>query len=240
MNKILIILFVLLNTLAATASVKDSLLVAVDSSKIVQKNFSKKLSVKYTGNNFDYESMEGDAENFLGRAISWFFDKIGQIFGFHLTPGMYQIIKLIVYSLLIFFAIYILIKLLVGNNASSLFSRQSKLVAPLNIQEEHIENVDLDSYIKNALKEENYRLAIRYMYLKSLKLLSLNNIIDWHFEKTNTDYYREIENESLKENFKKASYLYDNIWYGEYALDKIGFENAQKDFERLNQHLKNA
>ncbi len=114
------------------------------------------------------------------------------------------------------------------------------MVAPLNIQEEHIENIDLDSYIKNALKEENYRLAIRYMYLKSLKLLSLNNIIDWHFEKTNSDYYREIENITLKENFKKTSYLYDNIWYGEYALDKAGFENAEKDFERLNQNLKNA
>ncbi len=77
------------------------------------------------------------------------------------------------------------------------------MVAPLNIQEEHIENIDLDSYIKNALKEENYRLAIRYMYLKSQKLLSLNNIIDWHFEKTNSDYYREIESVGLKENFKK-------------------------------------
>ena len=212
----------------------------MDSSKLVQKHFSEDLSQKYSGSDFDYESMEGEAENFLARAISWFFDKIGQIFGIHLSPGMYQIIKFIIYALLIVFALYILVKLLVGDNASSFFGRQSKLVAPLNIQEDHIENVDLDSYIKNALKEENYRLAIRYMYLKSLKLLSLNNIIEWHFEKTNSDYYREIENLSLKENFKKASYLYDNIWYGEFALDKTGFENAQKDFERLNQLLKNA
>lgn len=239
-NRLFPILFLLLNTLCTNASEKDSLSVAVDSSKLAPLHFSEDLSQKYSGSDYDYDSMQGEAENFLGRAISWFFDKIGQIFGIHLTPGMYEIIKLIVYSLLIIFAIYILVKLLVGDNASSLFSRQSKLVAPLNIQEEHIENVDLDTYIKNALKEENYRLAIRYMYLKSLKLLSLNNLIEWHFEKTNTDYYQEIENISLKENFKKASYLYDNIWYGEYSLDKNGFENAQKDFERLNQHLKNA
>lgn len=239
-NKILIILFFLLNFLAANASGKDSLPVAVDSSKIEQRYFSENLTDKYSGKSFDYESMEGQAENFLGRAINWFFDKIGQIFGIHLSPEMYQVIKLIVYSLLIVFAIYILVKLLVGNNASSFFSKQSKLVAPLNIQEEHIENVDLDVYIKNALKEENYRLAIRYKYLKSLKLLSLNNSIEWHFEKTNNDYYREIENQSLKESFKKVSYLYDNIWYGEFTLEKAGFENAQKDFERLNKHLTNA
>lgn len=240
MNRFIFILFFLLNTLAATASVKDSLTVAVDSSHIVPKHFSEKLSQKYAGDEFDYDAMEGEAENFLGRAINWFFDKLGELFGINISPEMYQVIKLIIYGLLIVFALYILVKLLVGDNASSFFSRKSKLVAPLNIQEEHIENVDLDSFIKNALKEENYRLAIRYMYLKSLKLLSINNSIDWHFEKTNTDYYREIEGVTLKEHFKKASYLYDNIWYGEFALDKAGFENAKKDFERLNQTLKNA
>ncbi len=239
-NRFLFILFFLLNTLAATASGKDSLTVTVDSSKVVQKHFSENLSEKYSGSDFDYDTVEGEAENFLGRAIQWFFNKLGELFGIHLSPEMYQLIKIIVYILLIIFAIYILVKLLVGDNASSFFSRQSKMVSPLNIQEEHIENVDLDSYIKNALKEENYRLAIRYMYLKSLKLLSLNNIIEWHFEKTNSDYYREIENEGLKESFKKTSFLYDNIWYGEFALDKAGFENAEKDFERLNQNLKNA
>lgn len=239
-GKFLFISFFILNVFFANASVKDTLTVSIDNSTVVQKQFSENLSKKYSGDEFDYDSMEGEAENFLGRAINWFFQKLGEIFGIEISPEMYQIIKIIIYGLLIVFAIFILVKLLVGDSASSFFSRKSKMVAPLNIQEEHIENVDLDSYIKNALKEENYRLAIRYMYLKSLKLLSLNNIIDWHFEKTNTDYYREIESESLKENFKKASYLYDNIWYGEYALDKAGFENAQKDFERLNQNLKNA
>ncbi len=240
MNRLILILLFLLNALAVTASGKDSLAVAVDSEKIEQKHFSEDLSQKYSDSDYDYDSMEGEAENFLGRAISWFFDKIGQLFGVNLPPGMYQVIKVLIYVLLIVFALYILVKLLVGDNASSFFGRQSKLVAPLNIQEDHIENIDLDGYIKNALKEENYRLAIRYMYLKSLKLLSLNNIIEWHYEKTNTDYYREIESISLKESFKIASYLYDNIWYGEFALDKVGFENARKDFERLNQHLKNA
>lgn len=239
-NRLFIISLSLLNTIVGSASVSDSLTVAVDSSKIVQKHFSGNLADKYSGNDFDYDTVEGEAENLLGRAINWFFNKIGDIFGIDISPAMYEIIKFIIYGLLIIFAIFILVKLLVGDNASSFFSRKSKMVAPLNIQEQHIENVDLDSYINNALKEENYRLAIRYMYLKSLKLLSLNNSIDWHFEKTNSDYYREIESVSLKENFKKISYLYDNIWYGEYALDKVGFENAQKDFERLNQNLKNA
>jgi hypothetical protein len=239
-NKYIFISLFFLNTFVGFAAVIDSLTVSVDSSNVIKKQFSENLTDKYSGTDFDYETMEGEAENFLERAINWFFNKLGEIFGITISPEMYGVIKFIIYGLLIIFAIFILVKLLVGDNASSFFSKKSKSVAPLNIQEQHIENVDLDSYIKNALKEENYRLAIRYMYLKSLKLLSLNNLIDWHFEKTNSDYYREIKSESLKENFKKTSYLYDNIWYGEFALNKAGFENAQKDFERLNQNLKNA
>lgn len=239
-NRFFFIVLFLLNSIAATASVNDSLSVVVDSSRVEQKHFSENLSQKYSGEAFDYDSVEGKAENFLGRTISWFFNKLSEIFGFSISSEMYGILKIIVYSVLIVFAIYILVKLLVGDNATSFFGRKGTLVAPLNIQEEHIENIDIDSYIKNALKEENYRLAIRFMYLKSLKLLSLGNIINWHFEKTNSDYYREIENETTKEDFKKASYLYDNIWYGEFALDKSGFENAKKDFDKLNQNLTHA
>ncbi|MDN3724098.1 hypothetical protein QRD02_06860 [Aequorivita sp. SDUM287046] len=226
--------------ISVAASQPDSLTVRVDTAAVSQKHFDENLSEKYSGGDFEYDRLDGEAENFLGKAIQWFFNKLGGIFGIEISPEMYYVLKILVYILLIIFAIYILVKLLVGDSATSFFGKQSKLVAPLNIKEEHIENVDLDGVIKNAINEENYRLAIRYMYLQSLKMLSLHNIINWHFEKTNSDYYREIESDILKNNFKKASYLYDNIWYGEFALDKAGFENAKLDFERLNQNIENA
>jgi hypothetical protein len=239
-SKFLFIAIFIINSCCAFATAKDSVSVATDTSRIVPKHFSENLREKYSGSDFDYDSLEGEAENILGRAITWFLNSLESIFGIQISPELYQILKIIVYGLLLVFALYILIKFLVGDSASSFFGRKSKQVAPLAFQEEHIENIDLDAHIKNALKAEDYRLAFRYMFLKSLKLLSLNNIIEWHFEKTNSDYYREIENAHLRENFKKASYLYDNIWYGEFALDKAGFENAQLIFEQLNQNLKNA
>lgn len=180
------------------ASIHDGPKVSVDSSKIVPKQFSENLSEKYSGSSFDYDTVQGEAENFLERALMWFFNKIGEIFGIQLSPEAFYVLKIMIYVLLIVFAIYIVVKLIVGDPASSFFGRSSKTVAPLNIQETHIENVDLNSLIKNALKEENYRLAIRYMYLKTLKHLSLNNFINWHFEKTNRDYYLEIERADLK------------------------------------------
>jgi|SRR5690554_209261 len=236
MNKVLhifLFLFVFWGPLWAQEEIE----IAIDSSLVEQRQFEEGIAERYSGNQYNYDTLEGETNNLLLKAIAWTFEKLGKIFNVEFSTEIFLIIEKIIYALLIIFAVYIVVKLLVGKQASSFFSRQSRDAAPLQFREEHIENIDLDSYIKNALKEKNYRLAVRYMYLKSLKLLSAKNLIDWHFEKTNTDYFNEIENENLKESFKKISYWYDHIWYGEFPLDEHGFDTAQKDFERLNQNL---
>ena len=240
MGRIVLIIALLLNFFTLHAFGKGETDIAIDTSKVERKQFSNTLSEKYTGNQYKYDSLEGETENLLGRIINWIFKKLNDVFGIDLPPGWQQLAEIIIYGILIGFALYILVKFLMGNQAASFFSRKSKSVAPINIQEDHIQNIDLDSYITKALQEENYRLAIRYMYLKSLKLLSQNNLIEWNHEKTNSDYYNEIENGELKSSFNKISYWYDHIWYGEFTLDKSGFENAEKDFNQLNQNLKYA
>jgi len=220
---------------------QDSLAVQIDSSRVDARSFSEDLSKKYVGGEFDYESsLEGQSQNFIARALYWVINKISEIFGVDVDPVTYQVIEFILYALLILFALYLVVRLLVGNKATSFFSKSSSKLAPLSIQEEHIEQVDLDQYIRDALAQKNYRLTVRYMYLKALKELSFHNFISWHYDKTNLDYYREIESPKLKDNFKQVSYLYDYVWYGEFEIDASGFANAQKDFERFTKNMKNA
>lgn len=239
MNKVLLI-FTILFVFASPSWAQEDMEIAIDSSLVEQRQFEEDIAKRYTGKQYKYDTLEGETTNLIFKAIQWVLEKLGKIFNVEFSTETILLIEKIIYALLIIFAVYIVVKLLVGKQASSFFSRKSRDAAPLQFREEHIENIDLDNYIKNALKENNYRLAIRYMYLKSLKLLSAKNLIDWHFEKTNTDYFNEIENDKLKENFKKISYWYDHIWYGEFPLDARGFDTAQKDFERLNQNLNYA
>ena len=241
MNKFIFILFFLfLNVLSAKPVAQDSLVVAIDDSRFVERSFSEDLSQKYDGSDFDYNQAEGQAQNFIARAIAWFFQQLDKLFGVNLSPEVRDVVELLVYLLLTLFIGYFIIKLLLGTSASTFFTRKTARVNPLTIHEEHIEKIDLDAFISDALAQNNYRLAIRYMYLKSLKELSFHNLISWHFDKTNSDYHNEIENPSIKSNFKKVSYLYDYVWYGEFDIDKSGFANAQKDFDRLTNQLKNA
>ena len=235
-----ILILLMLCFMPLGASTLDSLQVKIDSSNVHQRTFDADLSDKYSGSEFDYTSVEGEAQNFLARAIEWFFRKLGEIFGFEMSPGVYQVVEFIVYVLLGILVLYLLVRFLTGNAAAAVFGRKSATLAPLNIEEEHIENVDLDKYIKDALAQKDYRLAIRYMYLKALRELSRYNIIDWHYDKTNLDYLREIENEGLKQRFRQVSYLYDYIWYGEFAIDDNSFALAKQDFDRLNKNLANV
>jgi hypothetical protein len=237
---IFILSFIFLNVLSAQTIQKDSITVVFDDGPIIEKGFSEDFSQKYSSEDFNYNENDEEAQNLLGRAVSWFFQQLEKLFGVDISPQVLDVVEFLVYLLLTIFIGYFIIKLLLGQNTSSFFNRKTATVNPLTIDEEHIEHLNLDTFIDDALAQKNYRLAIRYMYLKALKELSSNNIISWHFEKTNNDYYNEIKDPLLKDNFKKVSYLYDYVWYGEFDLDEIGFTNAQKDFERLTKNIDNA
>ena len=212
---------------------QETVTIAIDSSNTELQHFQDKLSEKYNGNNYNYDIETGESQNLLERAINSFFNFIEDVFGIRISPEIYKIFETIIYLIFIAVALYFIVRLLVGKKATSFFSKKSTQLAPLIIEEEHIEQINLDHLIRDALAENNFRLAIRYMYLKTLKELSLKNLIIWHYEKTNSDYYNELKSEAMQNKFSTISYLYEHIWYGEFDVDEHGFSNARKEFERF-------
>lgn len=213
--------------------------VRIDSSDVIKKEFSENLSEKYAGDEFNYNESVVESQNYLLRAIRWFFEKLANIFGVEVDPGFFKLVETLIYIILIIIAVYIIIRLFAGTKATSFFNKKSKELAPLKFEEEHIEEINLEELINKALSVSDYRLAIRYKYLKVLKDLSLNNLIDWHYDKTNIDYKNEIESSILKEHFGTASHLYDHIWYGEFSLDETGYKSAIIEFDQLNKAINN-
>ena len=241
MNKIFAIALFLLTFVDAKAMVSDSLTIKVDSTRIEARQFPKNLSDKYNGSDFQYDtSIEGEAQNFITRAIYWFFRKIGELFGVDVDPGTLKVLELIIYVVLIVFGIYLVTKLLMGKGSGGMFGKKDTSLSSFNIREEAIEAIDFDQLIAQAMVQKDYRLVVRYQFLKVLQELSNASLISWHFEKTNSDYYHEIENPALKEDVRKVSYLYDHVWYGAFDLDEAHYNSAQHRFDEIKQHLKNA
>jgi len=210
--------------------------VIIDRSKTTAKEFTNYFPDEYS--NLDYSEVTGQSQNYLLRFIRWFFEKLADLFGIDVDPGMYRTVEILIYIILIIIAIVIISKLFLNTYTTSFFSKKSKDLAPISFEEEHIEQIDLDLLINNALTQLDYRLAIRYMYLKTLKNLSLKNLISWHFDKTNIDYQNELTSQNLKKQFGGVSYLYDHIWYGEFALNEDGFLKAKKEFDQLSKTIK--
>jgi hypothetical protein len=214
--------------------INDTLNRNYDDRELEVTYLEKDLRSVYTGNEFTYLLIEDESENFLSGFFNGIFDFIERVFGVTVSPFWSAFMKYAVYVLIAVFAIYFLLRLLGNETASAVIGKSSKNRSQVSIQDTHIEEIDLDSMIREQMAGGNYRGAIRFMYLNSLKKLSAAGTIDWDYQKTNADYLREIKDSQIKEQFKDISYLYDHIWYGEFILDEKKFNEAAKVFQPLS------
>ncbi|NAY93178.1 DUF4129 domain-containing protein [Muricauda sp. JGD-17] len=206
------------------------------SSALTERQIDENLSEKYTGDEFNYDVKTGESANLLARFIRWLLNGLGETFGFDISPQTLLVLEYTIYALMGALVIYLLVRVFINEKFNAIFSKKAKPLLDIDLSEQHIEAIDLDAQMESALKNKDYRLAVRYQFLKILKMLSQKHIIDWHFEKTNIDYQREIKQDRLQQEFKKVSYLYENIWYGEQPIDATGYDKTRSRFRALN-HL---
>jgi len=136
------------------------------------------------------------------------------------------------------FVIYLIVKSILNKEGQWIFGKNSdkKIINYAEI-EKNLQLVDFEKLIKNTLKSNEKRLAIRYYYLWLLKKMAEKEIIEWDAEKTNSDYLNEIQNPNQKDNFAYLSYLYNYIWYGEFELDENTFDRAIATFDKTIQTI---
>lgn len=141
--------------------------------------------------------------------------------------------------LIILFVLYKIVLFYMNDDGNWVFGRKSdKVLINATDIENDIHNTDYDNLIKDAVKQNDFRTAIRYYYLLSLKKLSKKEIIEWDSEKTNYDYYQEIDSKIIKKQFKYISYIYDYCWYGEFPIEKHEFSTSKTAFNKLFNELK--
>lgn len=233
MNKFFLIILIslFLIPVRSFAYVSDTL--NIDSVRKVGANYlPPDFRDKYSGNEFDYEQELNPS--IFERFIQWLARMLAKIFNFEATQRSFEIVEIVI-KVLIFVAIglmiFFIVRALMKNEGYWVFARKSDSPALRTTDlETDVLETDFDELIKNAVREKNFNLAVRYYYLKSLKILSEKSIISWDAEKTNSDYYFEIQNENLKEQFNYVSYIYNYCWYGEFDLNSAAWEHAENTF----------
>lgn len=114
------------------------------------------------------------------------------------------------------------------------FKRNKKINSVENAVEE--EQLDEETFKKQSFQDlvvqakrkgENQKV-VRYYYLWILQRMSQKEIIAWHPDKTNWDYYMEIKDGELQNAFAEASYFFNYVIYG-------GFIVEEKDLDKMEQ-----
>ncbi|HYC86893.1 MAG TPA: DUF4129 domain-containing protein [Chryseosolibacter sp.] len=118
-----------------------------------------------------------------------------------------------------------------------------KSEAPLDAEQpvEDIEELDIDSLLRNALAEKNYRLALRLYYLGLLKRLNESGAIAWKKDKTNRDYLAELfAKDYLYDEVRKLTVAYEYVWYGMHNPSQESFERLFTSFETLKEKVNSS
>ena len=220
----------------------DSTVVRYDTGILGIQEISEEDLQRYQDDpDFDYEIVKADLTwwndflMWLGNLLSRFFE---WLFGVEKAAGYLASFFTIIPYILIAILLFLLIKFFLNVNARALtYSKKNQTIVALSEDEHIIKNEDIDQLIQQALKDRNYRLAIRYYYLLLLKTLGHKEYIVWELQKTNDDYIKEIKAQDLKEHFSRITRLYDYIWYGGFDLDEANYQIAEATFLKLKKSL---
>ena len=193
---------------------------------------------------FDYIDA-GEKETWWTRFKKWINAKYNQLlewlFGEY-KPGsiLAFFIEILPFLLLLIFLGLVAWLFTRLNPGGRILSEPKQSEVFLSEEEELVKNEDLPELIRNAVKNGQFRLAVRYYYLNELRKLDQLNLIDYAFQKTNRDYSTEIENENLRKHFLEISKLYEFIWYGSFAVSERDYRLVEKGFLRMEEVLKSS
>jgi hypothetical protein len=141
-------------------------------------------------------------------------------------------IRNITYVVLIAFFLFVIYRIVIVNKLF-LFYSSKKATAEVSGEEVDIQDDNLDEKIRKAVAAKEYRPAVRFMYLKTLRLLNDRQWIRYHADATNYEYVTQMSQHKQGNDFGFLTRIYDYVWYGEFTLTEDQFEIVHKNFSHF-------
>ncbi|HET7117247.1 MAG TPA: hypothetical protein VFI29_12190 [Hanamia sp.] len=146
-------------------------------------------------------------------------------------------LKIFFWTLALIFIAFVGYKVLFKNG---IFAIKKKKLITENDEELSLDLGDLskyDSLISEAENNNNFNLAIRYLYLKTLRNLSEKGIINFVPDKTNNDYLREMKPNNYFREFRLLTRNYEYLWYGKFLINEKDYQRLKEEFIVFNKKV---
>ncbi|PKA83846.1 uncharacterized protein DUF4129 [Ulvibacter sp. MAR_2010_11] len=229
----------------AEASVEKKVQYDTDS-EVTPMDFNRETLENFKNDEaFDYTEIKPDEDNWWAQFKRWLRELWYKFWDWLLpdyanSPFWFAVIKALPYLIIagiIFFVVWLFYRL---NPGAKILKSQAAPDVFFTEEEEIIRTKDIKNLIQKALENHDYRLAVRYYYLLILKKLSNAELIEYEFDKTNSDYIAEILSEDINFQFRKATLLYDYIWYGNFTVTETDYQKAAQTFTKLEHQIPEA
>lgn len=148
-------------------------------------------------------------------------------------------LKNLLWGIIILVFLAIVIAFLYRSNAGMFGKRAKKEEAPEEFSEsgDNIFDINYESEIRNAIGAGKYPLAVRLLYLQTLKNLSQRELIEYRQERTNGDYIFQLFNSPYYKSFFSLTRHYEYVWYGKFPVSPAAFQAMQTEFTEFNRRL---
>lgn len=146
-----------------------------------------------------------------------------------LSSGILKMILWLIAGCVVAFIIYNLFL------SKGIFGSGGKKAKNIEEEQEEVDNnmeSDFESLQRKAYATGDLRVAMRYLFLKTLQKLNDRELIRFAADKTNTTYARELP-QARRNEFASLSLYYEYIWYGNIVVQKPTFDSIENKFNEF-------
>ncbi|MEM0940681.1 MAG: DUF4129 domain-containing protein [Bacteroidota bacterium] len=197
--------------------------------KSIHRGFDKEVMRAYTEQEtFNYMNYTVRPPSIWERISWWVQSLLQEVFLNPNTPWVRRIAFYVILFLVVGAAVFYIIKLRYGGGLTTDYRiYQPEISSVLQTKPD-----DFEILIQEAIKEQNFKLAIRYLYLKTLSSLSKKGKISLKEWKSPYDYRQELKGD-LADSYTEIAQLFEYIWYGDFDAGQEEFQKGKKLSQKL-------
>jgi hypothetical protein len=140
-------------------------------------------------------------------------------------------------GIIIGFLVYLIIRY--GLNKRNVKNKQQSGIRLEDVAaiEENLPETDLEPWLREALNQKNYELAIRLYYLRIVQALAEKKMITWKKDKTNQSFIEELYGNPRQLTFTQLTYFHDLVFYGQRPVTEQVFQQWLPRFRSMLQEV---
>ncbi len=99
-------------------------------------------------------------------------------------------------------------------------------------------DVDFPARIRNAERDNDFRLAVRLHFLELLAIMARKNLIKYKQDFTNQEYLRQLRQTGYYPALFKLTRNYEYAWYGHFDLEHQAYKRIESEFSNFKQTIR--